>query len=40
MMKIIKLSSIFLLVINLINPTLAENNLFKEGKIKYNQKKI
>ena len=39
MMKIIKLSSIFLLVINLINPTLAENNLFKEGKIKYNQKK-
>ena len=38
-MKIIKLSSIFLLVINLINPTLAENNLFKEGKIKYNQKK-
>ena len=38
-MKIIKLSSIFLLVINLINPTLAENNLFEEGKIKYNQKK-
>ena len=39
MMKIIKLSSIFLLVINLINPTLAENTLFEEGKIKYNQKK-
>ena len=39
MIKIIKLVSIFLISLNLINPALAENIFFDKGKIKYNEKK-
>ena len=35
----IKLISIFFIIINLINSTLAENSFFEEGKKKYNEKK-
>jgi hypothetical protein len=38
-MKMIKLISIFFIIINLINSTLAENSFFEEGKKKYNEKK-
>ena len=39
MIKIIKLISIFFMLLNLMNSVLAENIFFEEGKIKYNQKK-
>ena len=39
MIKIIKIISIFFITINLINSALAENTFFKEGKIKYSEKK-
>tara|TARA_B100000787_G_scaffold31367_1_gene21138 strand:+ start:192 stop:629 length:438 start_codon:yes stop_codon:yes gene_type:complete len=39
MIKIIKLVSIFLISLNLINSALAENIFFDKGKIKYNEKK-
>ena len=39
MIKIIKLISIFFIILNLINYAIAENNFFEEGKIKYNEKK-
>ena len=35
----IKLISIFFIILNLINYAIAENNFFEEGKIKYNEKK-
>ena len=35
----IKLISVFVIAINLINSVQAENNFFEEGKIKYNEKK-
>jgi tetratricopeptide (TPR) repeat protein len=39
MIKMIKLISIFFIILNLINYAIAENNFFEEGKIKYNEKK-
>ena len=39
MIKIIKLISVFFVSVILINPALAESSFFKEGKIKYNEKK-
>ena len=39
MIKIIKILSIFFITINLISSVLAENSFFKEGKIKYSEKK-
>ena len=39
MIKIIKLISIFFILLNLTNFSLADNNFFEEGKIKYNEKK-
>ena len=39
MIKIIKIVSIILISLNLINLALAENYFFEEGKIKYNEKK-
>ena len=38
-MKMIKLISIFFIIINLINSALAKNSFFEEGKKKYNEKK-
>jgi hypothetical protein len=38
-MKMIKLISIFFIIINLINSALAENSFFEDGKKKYNEKK-
>ncbi|MDC1139854.1 hypothetical protein OAT04_03215 [Candidatus Pelagibacter sp.] len=35
----IKLISVFVIAINLINSVQAENNFFEEGKTKYNEKK-
>ena len=39
MMKIIKLVSVFFVLVILINSALAESPFFNEGKIKYNEKK-
>jgi tetratricopeptide (TPR) repeat protein len=39
MIKIIKLVSVFFISVTLTNSVLAENSFFKEGKIKYNEKK-
>ena len=39
MTKVIKLISVFIIVLNLINSALAENTFFEEGKTKYNEKK-
>ena len=39
MIKIIKLLSIFCIIVNLISSALAENSFFEEGKIRYNEKK-
>ena len=39
MIKMIKLISILFIVLNLMNPLLAENTFFDEGKIKYDKKK-
>jgi tetratricopeptide (TPR) repeat protein len=39
MIKIVKLISIFFILLNLKNFVLAENSFFEEGKIKYNEKK-
>ena len=39
MIKIIKLISVFVIAINLIDSVQAENNFFEEGKTKYNEKK-
>jgi tetratricopeptide (TPR) repeat protein len=39
MIKIIKLITIFFVVLNLTNYALAENSFFEEGKKKYNEKK-
>ena len=39
MIKIIKLLSIFCIIVNLISSALAENSFFEEGKTKYNEKK-
>mgnify|MGYP001320633113 CR=1 FL=1 len=39
MSKIIKLISIFSIILNLTNPAIAENTFFKEGKKKYDEKK-
>jgi tetratricopeptide (TPR) repeat protein len=39
MKKIIKLVSAFFISVTLINSALAESSFFKEGKIKYNEKK-
>ncbi|MDA7769915.1 hypothetical protein N8925_01235 [Candidatus Pelagibacter sp.] len=39
MIKIFKLITIFFVVINLLNSTLAENTFLEEGKAKYNEKK-
>ena len=39
MIKIIKLISIFFIVLSLTNYVKAENTFFKEGKTKYNEKK-
>ena len=39
MIKKIKLISIVFILLNFINSVLAENNFFKEGKIKYDEKK-
>ena len=39
MTKVIKLISVFIIVLNLINSALAENTFFEEGKNKYNEKK-
>ena len=39
MLKMIKLISVFVIAINLINSVQAENNFFEEGKTKYNEKK-
>ena len=40
MIKIIKLITIFFVVISLLNSVSAENSFFEEGIIKYNEKKI
>ena len=39
MIKIIKLISIFFIMLNFSNLALAENTFFEEGKIKYEEKK-
>ena len=39
MIKIIKLVSVFFISVILINSALAESSFFKEGKIKFNEKK-
>jgi len=39
MIKIIKLTAIYFILLNLTNSVLAENTFFEEGKIKYNEKK-
>jgi tetratricopeptide (TPR) repeat protein len=39
MIKIIKLASVFLIFLNLLNSVLAENSFFKEGEIRYSEKK-
>ena len=39
MIKIIKLTSILLILLNLTNSAIAKNSFFEEGKIKYNEKK-
>ena len=39
MIKIIKLLSIFCIIVNLISSALAENSFFEEGKIRYNENK-
>jgi hypothetical protein len=39
MIKIIKIISIILLMLNFNNFALAENSFFQEGKKKYNEKK-
>ena len=39
MIKIIKLTAILLISLNLCNSALAENSFFKKGKIKYDEKK-
>ena len=39
MIKIIKLVSIFLISLNLINSAIAGSSFFEQGKIKYNEKK-
>ena len=39
MIKIIKLIPIIFILLNLTNFSLADNNFFEEGKIKYNEKK-
>jgi tetratricopeptide (TPR) repeat protein len=39
MIKIIKLASVFIISLTLINSAFAENSFFEEGKIKYNEKK-
>ena len=39
MTKIIKLVSIFLISLNLINSAIAGSSFFEQGKIKYNEKK-
>ena len=39
MIKIIKLTTIFFISLNLTNSVLAENTFFDEGKQKYNEKK-
>ena len=39
MIKIIKLSSIFLILLNLTNFALAENSFLEEGRKKFNEKK-
>jgi tetratricopeptide (TPR) repeat protein len=39
MIKIIKIISIFFIVLNLVNSALAEDLFFENGKIKYNEKK-
>tara|TARA_B100000767_G_scaffold217240_1_gene204927 strand:+ start:33 stop:470 length:438 start_codon:yes stop_codon:yes gene_type:complete len=39
MIKIIKLTTIFFIVLNSINSTQAENRLYEEGKKKYHEKK-
>ena len=39
MIKIIKLITIFLMMLNMTNSVSAENSFFEEGKKKYNEKK-
>ena len=39
MIKIIKLTAIYFILLNLTNSVLAENTFFEEGKIKYNEEK-
>ena len=39
MTKIVKLTAIFFIILNLVNSTLAENTFFEDGKKKYNEKK-
>ena len=39
MIKMIKLFSIFFLVLNLTNFAIAENSFFEQGKVKYDEKK-
>tara|TARA_B110000467_G_C17935612_1_gene272137 strand:- start:70 stop:507 length:438 start_codon:yes stop_codon:yes gene_type:complete len=39
MIKMIKLISIFFILLNFLNSASAENIFFEEGKIKYNEKK-
>ena len=39
MIKIIKLVSVFFISVILINSALAESSFFKEGKIRYDEKK-
>ena len=39
MIKIIKLTSILLILLNLTNSAIAKNSFFKSGKIKYNEEK-
>ena len=39
MIKITKLASVFLIFLNLLNSVLAENSFFKEGEIRYSEKK-
>jgi len=39
MIKMIKLVSIFFILLNLLNTVFAESSFFEKGKIKYNEKK-
>ena len=39
MIKMIKLFSFFFIILNLISSSIAENNFFEEGKIKYDEKR-